>query len=120
MSVARHFSPKLRPVILSGGELPGWLRKHCRIGYITSCIVSHPPWVDRAAILAMRDEAKFFTLLTGEQWVLDHVIPVNHPLVCGLSVPANFRIVPHRVNAAKGNRWYPEQLELLSDEFIFI
>lgn len=68
----------------------------------------------------MRAEAQYFTVLTGERWVLDHDIPVTHPDVCGLSVPWNFRIVPYRVNAAKGNYWCPDQLELLPNDFLML
>lgn len=63
----------------------------------------------------MRATAKALSVFSGRLHVLDHIIPVTHPLVCGPTVPWNLRIVPWRVNASKGNRWNPNQLELFDD-----
>jgi hypothetical protein len=41
-----------------------------------------------------------------------HIVPLNHPYVCGLHVPWNMRVVPWRVNASKGNAFNPDQLPL--------
>jgi hypothetical protein len=35
---------------------------------------------------------------------VDHVIPLRHPLVCGLHAHTNLRVVPALVNLKKGNR----------------
>lgn len=50
---------------------------------------------------------------TGIRHALDHIIPLNHPHVCGLNVPWNIQIVPHWANAAKSNKYSPDQLEML-------
>ena len=39
---------------------------------------------------------------------VDHVVPVNSELVCGLHVQDNLRIVPAKVNLAKSNRTWPD------------
>lgn len=52
------------------------------------------------------------TIFTGERHVLDHIVPVNHPRVCGLTVPWNIQVIHWRANGSKGNTWCPEQLEL--------
>ena len=49
---------------------------------------------------------------TGIPHHLDHIIPLTHPRVCGLTVPWNLRIIPSGANCSKGNRWCPEQEEL--------
>lgn len=114
MSIARYYSPTVRRKILSGEPLPEWLAKHPRIGYIVACTLSYPPWLDRADLEPLRKEAQRLTKETGILHVLDHhPIPVTHPYVCGLTVPWNLRVVPWRVNASKGNKWMPDQLELL-------
>jgi hypothetical protein len=76
-----------------------------------------PTWADRRAIAAAYREARRLTRETGELHVVDHIVPKINPLVCGLHVPANLRVIHWRDNAVKGNTWWPdmpfEQLELL-------
>lgn len=76
-----------------------------------------PEWVDPSALRSLRHEAKWKTIIYGERYVLDHIIPVTHPLVCGLTVPWNLRVVTYQHNARKSNKLYdpPEQLDLLSN-----
>lgn len=113
MSIARYFNPALRGRILGGAE-PAWLVRHPRRSYIVACVVAAPPWPgEAAAIAAKRKEAKRLTLETGVFHVLDHIVPLCHPYVCGLHVACNLRVVPWAVNACKGNRWSPDQLELI-------
>lgn len=75
-----------------------------------------PPWSDAAAVRAFYREAKRLTRETGELHVVDHIVPKINPIVCGLHVPANLRVIHWRENAQKGNFWWPdmpmEQLEL--------
>lgn len=40
---------------------------------------------------------------SGEQ--VDHQIPLNHPLVCGLHVPWNFQYLTEEANQLKSNKW---------------
>jgi len=60
---------------------------------------------------------------TGVPHVLDHIIPVDHPLVCGLTVPWNMQVIDAPLNAKKGNKLHyafqgemfrePEQLRMI-------
>lgn len=111
MSIARYFNPGLRPRILANDE-PAWLAKHSRRRYIIAVVMSTPPWVDRDALRAVRREAKRLTETTGVPHVMDHIVPLCHPYVSGLTVPWNLQAIPRTVNAAKGNKWSPDQLEL--------
>lgn len=94
------------------GEVPAWIANNKRSSYIISVVLSAPPWVDRKALRALKTEAAAMTLATGVLHVNDHIIPLNHPNVCGLTVPWNLRIVPWRVNASKGAKWCPDQMEM--------
>ena len=103
--------PRLREAIL-GGFRPPWLAKHPRERYITAAVLGTPPWVTRDMLRPVYAEARRLTRATGVRHVVDHVVPLLHPYVCGLTVPANLRVVPHRVNAAKSNGFAPDQAEL--------
>lgn len=60
---------------------------------------AQPPWADVEKIKAVYTEAR------RRGMTVDHVVPLKHPLVCGLHVHTNLRIMPMVKNAAKGNRW---------------
>lgn len=67
-----------------------------------------PPWADRQVIAEFYREAKRLTRETGELHVVDHIVPKISPLVCGLHVPANLRVIHWRENTAKANIWWPD------------
>ena len=48
-----------------------------------------PPWVCIADFVPICQLAD----LLGPEFEIDHVVPLNHPLVCGLHVPNNVRIM---------------------------
>ncbi len=75
-----------------------------------------PRWVDMREIARFYAEARRLTKLTGELHVVDHIVPKISPLVCGLHVAWNLRVIHWRENAIKGAAWWPgmpnEKLEL--------
>lgn len=77
-----------------------------------------PPWADMAAIRNLYAQARALTKKTDELYVVDHIVPKINPIVCGLHVPWNLRVIHWRENAQKGNTWWPDmpmvqsQLEL--------
>lgn len=88
---------------LIAGSAPAWLLRHKRRGYIWAAILSFPPWVDRAALKKIDDEARRLTRMTGVPHEVNHVIPINHPLVSGLTVPWNLEIITQKQNGRIGN-----------------
>lgn len=111
MSVRAFYKSSMRPGLIRGVE-PDWLRRHSRRRYIRAVILSTPPWIDTEEIKRIHQWKRFLTLTTGVEYVADHIIPLNHPDVCGLTVPWNLRVMTRAQNAAKGNDWNPWQLEL--------
>lgn len=62
-----------------------------------------PPWARRGVITAFYRTARIRTLATGVQHSVDHIVPLHHPLVCGLHVEHNLRVVQLLVNMQRSN-----------------
>ena len=108
--MTRWCSPGVRAAIIAGAE-PEWLVAHPRYRYCKAAILASGPWVRRRDLAPYYRRARELTAQTGRQYVVDHIVPLVHPYVCGLNVPANLRVVPKVVNAAKSNRFAPDQTE---------
>lgn len=106
--------PRLRELIIKGEE-PGWLIRHSRYKRVKLETLSHPPWVDKKALRALQREARRKSSVTGVKHVVDHIVPVDNPRVCGLSVPWNLRVVPQAHNACKSNAWCEWHGDLFSE-----
>ena len=66
-----------------------------------------PPWLTRAQkseIRALYQAAITLTKTTGEQYVVDHIVPLRSPDVCGLHVPWNLRVITRDENLKKSNK----------------
>jgi len=111
MSIVCFVRPGSRARILAG-DIPDWIKNNARAEYIATVCISAPPWVDRGELEMLRAWAKARTIFTGHLHVLDHIVPVTHPRVSGLTVPWNLQVIHWRANGSKGNTWCPEQIEL--------
>lgn len=116
MSVLDYHRPKTKRRLLCG-ESVNWIenRPFQTAKYIKQCVLSFPFWVKHADFLPLEVEKQRRQEETGLRFHLDHVIPLNHPDVCGLSVPENIRVVPAGHNMTKGNKWNPYQREFPFD-----
>ena len=66
-----------------------------------------PKWITKEEKLAMRQlylEAQRLTKLTGERYVVDHIVPLINDSVCGLHVPWNLRVMTQEENLKKSNK----------------
>lgn len=63
-----------------------------------------PPWANRFFMTEAYSLARLRTKLTGFLWEVDHIVPLQHPMVCGLHVEHNLQVIPSAVNKVKGNR----------------
>ena len=71
-----------------------------------------PPWLTRkqkSEIRQLYQIAITMTKTTGEQYVVDHIIPLRGEFVCGLHVPWNLRVITQEENLAKSNKLLAHQ-----------
>ena len=66
-----------------------------------------PKWLSRkqkSEIRQIYQIAITMSKTTGEQYVVDHIVPLRSELVCGLHVPWNLRVIPQQENLLKSNK----------------
>jgi 5-methylcytosine-specific restriction endonuclease McrA len=70
-----------------------------------------PKWLtfeQRREIELIYEHARECEALTGDQYVVDHIVPLKGDNVCGLHVPWNLQVLPSDVNDSKGNKLIEE------------
>ena len=67
-----------------------------------------PKWLSRkqrSEIRQIYQIAITMTQTTGEQYVVDHIVPLRSEVVCGLHVPWNLRVITQEENLKKSNKF---------------
>ena len=70
-------------------------------------IKATPTWADQDNINDMYRLAVIFNS-TGMNLHVDHIVPLQSDIVCGLHCEANLQLLPAGNNTSKGNRWWPD------------
>ncbi len=83
-------------------EQPGKVRAYI-IKRRKGRLIATPPWANMSAINAIYRAAKKLKQQDGIERHVDHIIPLSHPLVCGLHVETNLQILTAEENMAKKN-----------------
>ena len=93
-----------------------WSKKHPEYRAARDAIrrkntnLAKPKWANSFFINEIYSLAQLRTKITGDQWDVDHIIPLQSKIVCGLHVPENLRVILHTDNMAKGNKFNPDDL----------
>jgi hypothetical protein len=82
-----------------------------------------PKWANRNEIRLIYKLAREMEKFDGLEYHVDHIIPLSHPLVCGLHVETNLQVLLGEDNLKKNNFFEIdlfEDLELSLDEILEI
>lgn len=66
-----------------------------------------PKWItaeEKATMRALYVQARKLSEITGERYVVDHIVPLRSDVVCGLHVPWNLRVITQEENLKKSNK----------------
>ena len=69
-----------------------------------------PKWLNpeqKQQILDIYEHMRDCRSFTGEDYHVDHIVPLRGENVCGLHVPWNLQVLPAYVNISKSNKVYP-------------
>ena len=64
---------------------------------------SMPTWANKSKINEIYLRSQELTRETGVKHEVDHIIPLQHPRVCGLHIPENLQILTKSENRKKSN-----------------
>jgi len=90
-------------------RLPRWKsERHNR--YFGALFHATPKWLSPEQIQEIYNIHRLARAMRrrGFKVHVDHIVPLLNPLVSGLNVPWNLRIVPKQVNEQKGNHYWPD------------
>lgn len=76
--------------------------------YRASKYTATPAWADSSLIADKYVQAAAATEIFGVPFHVDHSVPLQSKLVCGLHCEKNLKVVPKWVNLSKSNRYWPD------------
>ena len=79
---------------------------------------SVPKWANLDEIQSFYKEARSRSLKSNVKYCVDHIIPLQHDLVCGLHIEYNLQVLTQSQNSQKSNNFVPGPLWFIQDNDI--
>lgn len=70
-------------------------------------LMATPAWANQDAMLLEYKLAEWCTKVTGEQYHVDHIVPLRSKIVCGLHCESNLQVITRQENCRKSNVFWP-------------
>lgn len=67
-----------------------------------------PGWTNKYAVAEFYEFAAIKSRMTGIRHEVDHIVPLNGKLVCGLHTHYNLQVIPRSENTRKSNVYWPD------------
>lgn len=67
-------------------------------------VLATPNWANHQKIQEFYDTADGLSMITGEFYEVDHIVPLISNVVCGLHSEHNLRVITRSENRSKGNK----------------
>ncbi len=77
--------------------------------YRAQKIKATPSWINDELVEQFYSQAAAKTKEMGVQYVVDHMVPLNSDMVCGLHWEGNLQVITLKENSSKNCRWWPNQ-----------
>ena len=102
--IRKYRSPSLDNFLSDRNEI--WFERDARKRKLLKR--STPPWVDTTRIRNLYQKTtELNSKYQGLGFVVHHIIPISHPLVCGLHTIDNMEIVSKTRKKQLGRKFYP-------------
>lgn len=84
------------------------LRRNVGSRYRAALLQAIPSWANAEKIAAVYKRAMEVERATGKKHQVDHIVPLQSKIVCGLHCEANLQVLTASQNASKKNYWWPD------------